>query len=308
MRIKSLFVILFILLFLPKLDAQGVRGKLQLIIDADTANEIDDLFAIVRALGEPRFKLLGITAAQFHNSPYATKNTALESQEMNQVLLSFLPKYKIPLKLGSAKPLQKATMPQSSEASRFIISQARILPQDKKLHIVILGSCTNLASALLEAPEIYSKLVVSYIGFWHDSKENRYDKKEFNTGNDPIATNILLNFKGLDFRVMSATTCQNLVFDKDNTFKKLRNSDLGLYLKQRWNTYKRWWTSKDIEQRRWIMWDVAIIEALAHPEWAVKKVFKTPKENRQREIQIYTVIDTVQMQKDFWRHYQTLIQ
>ena len=34
--------------------------KIPLIIDADTANELDDLFAIARAISEPNFNILAI--------------------------------------------------------------------------------------------------------------------------------------------------------------------------------------------------------------------------------------------------------
>ena len=61
--------------------------------------------------------------------------------------------------------------------------------------------------------DVKSKLVVLYVGFWHDTKKNTYDKKEFNTNNDITATNFLLDSKGLDFRIMSATTSQYLVFE-----------------------------------------------------------------------------------------------
>jgi hypothetical protein len=106
---------------------------------------------------------------------------------------------------------------------------------------------------------------------------------------------------------MSATTCQYLVFDKTTTFKNLGDNPLGLYLKNRWSTFKRWWTDKDPEQKRWIMWDLAIIEALANPQWAERKAFVTPKENLKRKIQIYTSIDTLKMQNDFWQHYKSLL-
>ena len=84
--------LIFFFLFSFFTSAQKQEEKLHIIIDADTANEIDDLFAITRALGEPRFELLGITSAQFHTSPYATKNTALESLEMNKALINLIPK------------------------------------------------------------------------------------------------------------------------------------------------------------------------------------------------------------------------
>ncbi len=81
MKIKSLFYVLLFFFILKKGFVQQKNIKIPLIIDADTANEIDDLFAIVRAVGEPRFNLLGITAAQFNTSPYASKNSALESHD-----------------------------------------------------------------------------------------------------------------------------------------------------------------------------------------------------------------------------------
>ena len=54
------------------------------------------------------------------------------------------------------------------------------------------------------------------------------------------------------------------------------------------------------------MWDLSIIEAIIHPEWTTKKIFKTPKDNLQRDIQVYTSIDSSMMKKDFWEHYNKL--
>jgi inosine-uridine nucleoside N-ribohydrolase len=306
MTLKNL-IFCFILFYNFFSTAQKKEPKLNVIIDTDSANEIDDLFAITRAIEEPNFRLLGITAAQFHTSPYASGNTALESQEINKEFIDLIPNFKVPLIVGSSLPLENAKTPRISDASQFIINQARILPKEKKLYLIILGSCTNVASAILEAPEIKSKLIVFYVGFWHDTKKNIYDKKEFNTNNDIIATNFLLDLEGLDFRVMSATTSQNLVFDKTITFNNLGDNYLGVYLKQRWIDYERWWTKKDIEKKYWIMWDLAIIEALINPELTEIKLFKTPLENLDRNILIYTSINSKKMEDDFWKHYKTLI-
>ena len=86
--------------------------------------------------------------------------------------------------------------------------------------------------------------MIYYIGFWHDPVKNTYNKNEFNTNNDTIATNFLLDYEGLNFQVMSATTCQYLVFDKAITFEKLGNNILGKYIKERWESYERWWDKK----------------------------------------------------------------
>lgn len=283
-------------------SGQDNGHRLSLIIDADTANEIDDLYAIVRALNNPNFNLLGITSAQFHTSPLATKNTAQESQHINEEIILLMEKEHIPLPLGGDVPLVDRFTPSISEASNFIIAQAKKFTKAKPLDIVILGSCTNVASAMLQDPTIIPRIRVHYVGFWHDPIHNTYDKGEFNSRNDPIAVEVLLDAIELDFKVMTATTSQYLVFDKAEVDLYMKGKGgIADYLVSRWENYHRWWTKEDPEKNRWIMWDLALIEALACPELAEKKYFKTPKENTRRNINIYTKINIEQMIADFWQ-------
>ena len=74
----------------------------------------------------------------------------------------------------------------------------------------------------------------------------------------------------------------------------------------RWETYERWWTKEDPEKLEWIMWDVAIIEALIHPELTERKLFTTPPENKQRDIGVFTKIDVPQMELNFWNSLSNL--
>ena len=298
-----LFLHLFVTLFATSEGKkQAPQVKIPIIIDADTANEVDDLFAIVRALKEPKFNLLGLTSAQFHTSPLATENTVRESQQFNEDISKLMGAHELPLPLGSNEPLKAMDIPSPSEASNFIIQQAHAATASEKLQVVILGSCTNVASAILQDPSIIPKITVSYIGFWHDIESDFFDKNEFNSGNDTLAVEVLLNAAGLDFDVMTATTCQHLVFDREEVGEQLKDSGkIGEYLLNRWDTYERWWTREDPEKKKWIMWDVAIIEALARPEMAMKQTFNTPKENTTRLIEAYTSIKVEEMIRDFWQ-------
>lgn len=275
--------------------------RIKLIVDADTANEVDDLFAIVRAIVEPKFDLLGISSAQFHISPLASDTTALESQKLNEDIIKLMGKPKLPLPLGSNTPLSSTRQPKISAASNFIIQEAHKLKGDQKLNVAILGPCTNVASAILQDSTIIPKLSVHYIGFWHDVETNMYDKKEFNSGNDTLAVNLLLNTEGLDFNVMTATTCQHLVFEKTRVDEELEGKGgISDYLVNRWETYERWFDKVDLKKEKWIMWDVAIIEALANPHLAVKETFTTPPENTKRYINAYTSIEVEQMTSNFY--------
>jgi len=191
-------VILLVFLSIISFALIGFLGvketdKISLIIDADTANEVDDLFALVRAIGAPEFDLLGITSAQFHTSVLASENSANESQVINEDIIRLMKIKGISLPLGSNEPLKGFNKPQPSEAAHFIIEKAHQMKGDRKLQLVILGSCTNVASAILLDSTIVSKIQVHYLGFWHTTETNTYNKKEFNSGNDTIAVNFLLD-------------------------------------------------------------------------------------------------------------------
>ncbi|MCK0145803.1 hypothetical protein MWU78_09125 [Arenibacter sp. F26102] len=81
------FIILVTLFVQVTVEAQVKDICLPIIIDADTANEVDDLYAIVLAIVESKFNILGIILAQFHTSPLATDSTANESQRINERIL-----------------------------------------------------------------------------------------------------------------------------------------------------------------------------------------------------------------------------
>ncbi len=273
-----------------------------LIIDADTANEVDDLFALARVLKDPSVNLIGITSAQFHTSPLASDSSVLESHILNERLAALTDREDVPVKMGSNFPMENKENPQRSEASDFIIQKAKELAKGEKLDLVILGSCTNVASAILQAPEIIPMIRVHYLGFWHDPETNFYNKKEFNSGNDPLAVDVLLDMEGLDLTIMTATTSQNLVFKKDKMLDELAGkSELGDFLSDRWLNFERWWTKEDPKKEFWIMWDVAIIEALILPELSEVEYFQTPPENTSRKIKIHAWIDSEAMEKDFWQ-------
>lgn len=306
MRYKIILLIVLLGLVLTGCTPP-VRSSIPLIIDADTANEIDDIFAIARAIKAPELELLGLTAAQFHTSPLASANTAQESQVLNEQIMRLLKAEEIPMLLGSEQPLEQVAA-KSSPASNFIVQQAKKYSPEHPLHLVILGSCTNVASAILQDTSILPNIKVHYLGFWHNPITNSYNKKEFNSRNDTLAVNYLLNKKGLDLSVMTATTSFYLQFSKEEVEEQLQGKGpFAELLLDRWATYERWWTRADSNKAYWTMWDVALIEVLAQPTLSTKTTFQTPKENTQRPIKIHTAIDVGAMKKDYWAHINSLL-
>ncbi len=308
--IRKVWVIGTFLVFLLGCKSESPKpdNRIKIIIDADTANEVDDLFALVGAIANPSLNIKGITSAQFHTSPLASDSTVLESQKINEALVQIIGRNDIALPIGSNDAMDNSSEPKVSPASNFIVAQANELAEGDSLILVILGSCTNVASAILQDPKIIPKIRVHYLGFWHDPETNFYNLNEFNSGNDTIAVNLLLNTPNLDLTVMSATTSQYLVFEKKVVDENLRKHGLlGEYLINRWETYNRWWTNDDPQKEKWIMWDVAIIESIVNQDLSEKSRFATPPKNTPREILIHTKIKAKEMQDRYWKTLENLI-
>ena len=75
-------------------------------------------------------------------------------------------------------------------------------------------------------------------------------------------------------------------------------------MKDRWDNYNRWWTDMDKENEQWIMWDVAVIEAIANKSLSKLEIFSTPPENLNRNIRVFTKIDVDKIKKRFWKKIQ----
>lgn len=274
--------------------ARGASRR-RMIIDADTANEIDDLYAIVRALKEPSFDVVALNSAQWHTR-LSPANSVEHSQRINDDLLRLIGRPDLPAPMGAEMIMGQpwgGDEPRDSPASRMIIREAEA-SQSEKLTVVSIGAATNLASALKLAPHIVPRVRCYSMAAHYDSSSGIWNKDEFNVRNDLNAFNYLLNLDGLELHIMPANVCRNLAFDLNKTIGWLRGKG-GV-----WDYLVARWLSHSPQATKWIMWDLALIEAIARPELAKESLFKTPPENRQRDVWVYTHIDGETMKRDWW--------
>ena len=149
---------------------QAPAGKARMVLDTDTYNEIDDQFALTYALLSPdKLSVEAIYAAPFHNSRSNGPGDGMEkSYEEILRLLEFLGRsadgfaYR-----GSIEFLGFERQPQDNAAVRDLIEKAMSSPSEDPLYVVAIGAITNVASALLLAPEIVHKIVVVWLGGHH---------------------------------------------------------------------------------------------------------------------------------------------
>lgn len=283
--------------------AQASSKPRRIIVDADTANEIDDAFALARALMEPRFQVDGITSAQWHTQEEAPRDTVGLSQQLNEELLRVMNRADVPHPLGSNLPLVSAVKPQPSPAAQHIIRKALETPDGEKLIAAILGPCTNLASAVLLEPAIIPKVSCYFIGLRHDPKQHLWSRDEFNTNNDPNALDVLLNTPGLEFHLMTASASQSLVFEKADVDRRLKGrGGVADFLVRLWDNYDRAWQRRVAPTKAsWVMWDIALIAAIARPELAKAITIDAPPGNLKRSISVWVEIDANRMREDFWQ-------
>ena len=137
-------------------------GQLRLIVDSDTANEIDDQYALSLVLGSPdRFRLEGIIAAHFGDTGGAS-GIDKSYQEIQQVLEKAGMLGRFPVKRGS-NPLAYRDQKIRAEGVDFIIEKAHSATPENPIWLVLIGPATDAAAALLKDPGIADRIVI----FWH---------------------------------------------------------------------------------------------------------------------------------------------
>jgi inosine-uridine nucleoside N-ribohydrolase len=147
----------------PEIPQKGER--IRVVIDTDTRNEIDDVWALALAVLAPeRFRIEGIVAANYDNdSPDAGPGSIEGSVTLAEAVLEKAGlKGKVPVKRGSA-PMRYQFEPSESEGVDFIIERAMASTPEDRLWVVGLGASTNIASAYLKEPRIAERVIV----FWH---------------------------------------------------------------------------------------------------------------------------------------------
>ena len=281
------------------------------IIDADTDNELDDLLAIAAALKSPKLEVIGMTAAQWDgrnntvregHDPWWNDNSAYTSWLMNAVLVQLLDRTDLPLPVGSERKIvykkgSPENNPRRSEATDFIIRKASDLPPGEKLTIISTGALTNVASAVMVKPEIAKKIALYWLGQTYDFEKDVWiGEHEFNVANDLEAFDLLCDAEDLEFHIMPNNVSGLLRFHNAHSINKLEKVEgIGTFIADRWR--KR---IGDNMTSSWTMWDVALVYAITNPKWAEEKMVDTPPGTTKRKVDIYTNIDAEKMENEFW--------
>ncbi len=261
-------------------------------IDTDTANELDDPYAIFRALSAPEFSVVGLSSMSWGGIPDFAEGMR-KSQKMNEDILALMGLTdQIAHPQGALTPMPDPSTPVDSPAARDIIAKAKETPDGQKLHVFVLGAYTNIASAMLLEPSIKDKIMVRVIGF--NYIDGQIQPNEFNAHGDLNASASLLK-SGAELHIMPTSSLRDFKWAKADVEAHFKGKGgVPDYLVKRWDEH----CPNDATR---ILWDVAVIEAFLRPNLAVEENF----EQDGFSIHVWTSVDVQGMQADYWEAVKT---
>jgi len=255
-------------------------GRVRVVLDTDTYNEIDDQYALAYMLLSPeRMSVEAIYAAPFVNDRSKSASEGMEkSYEEIQRLLNFFPHVDRSIALrGSSRFSERKGKPVDSPAARDLIERA-LKPVDGPLYVLAIGSPVNVSSAILMEPKIKEKIVVVWLGgtpnYWPAATE-------FNLQQDVIASQVLFDCGVPLVQVPTKNVSEHLRTTVPELDRHLRGrSRIGDYLYGQFLQYYAVRVNRQGQDDAFpwskVIWDISAVAWLNNPAWVPSEIVPSP--------------------------------
>ena len=261
----------------PELRAQRLalpKGKIRAVIDSDAATEIDDHFAISYAIASPdKIDLQAVIAAPFFKATVSSPEEGMtKSFEAIKMLFKLMGKESEGVVFkGAPRFMPDRNTPVDTAGARRIIELARKAKADNEvLYIIAIAALTNVASAILMAPDIIDCCTVVWLG--GNAIEWYGGNNEYNLRGDLCASQVLFD-SGIP---LVQFPCQMVTDHLITTEPELRTrclecGDIGHHL----------YNHSASEMKRWgndsrVIWDIITVAYFCIPEAFDSIIRSTP--------------------------------
>ncbi len=247
-------------------------GKIRAVLDTDTFNEIDDQFAIVQMMLSPdKLDVEAIYAAPFHNHRSTSPGDGME-QSYDEIMRLLRRIDVDPAGLvhrGVTDYVGHEKHPRPAAAVDHLIARARAGSPEKPLYVIAIAAISNVASAILAAPDIIDRIVVIWLGGHALDWPNA---REFNLKQDVGGAQVLFD-SGAPIVLVP---CMGVASHLHSTVPEIErhvepHGSIGAFLAMRFKEYsddhKGW--SKEI-------WDMAAVAWALNPDWAPSVLVPSP--------------------------------
>jgi inosine-uridine nucleoside N-ribohydrolase len=205
--LKNVCLIFWLLLACPSLTfgqkgimANTVTPRMRVIVDNDFSGDPDGLFQLAHLLLSPSVEVRAIIGSHlkvgdgFDNSNKQAQNAAGKARELMDIMAL---KSSIPVLVGSNTAMVNDSTPVKSEAVDFIIQEALRTDTKQPLYLLCGAGLTEIASALLKAPQIAGRLTLVWIGGPEYADlalpPPNYSNPEYNLNIDIAAAKVVFN-------------------------------------------------------------------------------------------------------------------
>ncbi|MBE6542121.1 MAG: nucleoside hydrolase [Ruminococcaceae bacterium] len=164
-------------------------GKIDVVIDTDTYNEIDDQYALAYLLkSDDKLDTKAIYAAPFFNTKSTSAADGMEKSYNEIIKITSMLGIQKPLFKGATSFLADEKTPVISDAARDLAERAELYSAENPLYVVAIGAITNVASAILMNPKVAENTVVVWLG---GHAMHFGDSWEFNMYQDVAAARVV---------------------------------------------------------------------------------------------------------------------
>jgi hypothetical protein len=280
------------------------KGRVRVVMDTDAFNEIDDQFAIVQMmLSHDRFDVEAIYAAPFFIEGRSSGPGDGMEQSYDEIL-RLLERLSIPEKglvhKGVSEYVGPEKLARDAPAVDDLISRARSATPEAPLYVIAIAAISNIASAIIKAPEIVDRIFVVWLGGhaleWPHTQE-------FNLLQDVGGAQVLFD-SGVP---LVWVPVEGVTSNLHSTVPEIERyvepcGAVGAFLAMRFKEYSdvhKGWSKR--------IWDMAAVGWLLNSDWAPSVLISAPiltdqmtwsRDHRRHQIRYVTCINRDAMFQD----------
>ena len=248
--------------------------RVPMVLDTDTANEIDDQFAVVHALlSQDRLQLEAINATLFSRESSSPAAGVAESEAEIHRLLERLGVDDRGRVLRGADAFLSNEQPSVQNAASDDLIRRALEPRDGRLWVAAIGALTNVASALHEAPEIAEQICVVWLG---GQAQHSEDAREFNLYQDPVAARAVFESGAPLVHIPCYGAASHLLTSTAELDAYVRPlGAIGEYLADIFRDHNEQYPGRSKE-----IWDLSATGFLIDEDWAPRRSIQRPTLSR----------------------------
>jgi len=255
-------------------SAAQADGAVRVVIDTDTANGIDDQFALAYAMRAP--DVMSVEA--IYTAPFVTpaapdplQGAEASHEEIKRVLERLGRSDFVHVYRGAQSFMKAALQPVDSPAAKDLIERARSGPA--RLYVLAIGAATNVSSAILLDPSIRDRIIVVWLGGQpYDSPSAR----EYNLEQDVHASRVLFDSSVRLVNIPVNDVSAKLTVTTAELDAALKGkSRIGDYLCEIFSDRARQHDPSVVLTSKTI-WDLAAAAYLVNPGWVKTNMVTSP--------------------------------